>query len=213
VRAMPKISLEPHDAPETLVYKYFYDKVIGSQPISYKGKPVPFQFSYNKEQAGQTKIVLAFVRPLLSTNLRHIGDDIKVKNLSTNNFERVTIGEPFEALWTLNVESESRDAVYYIFQQLRARFGRTGCIRSPLYIEHTRMPRYDHIGDNSLYKEETDMFMFIGKLGFRTYMRLSGGIPDPTYEPRPPIEEINLTMSTGDKILLEEVIDDGSQSS
>lgn len=188
---MSKISLQPHDAPEILVYKYFHDKL--NAVLTYKGSPVPFKFEHDTTTTVYPHARLEFVRHIVSKNLRYIGDDIVIKNLDTQMFEKVSIGEPFEAIWVLAVEAKTRDAVYNLLQQIRVKLGRTGCIREPQYIEHTRADRYDHFGTNALYKGESEETRFVGKLGLRVYMRMAGGIPDPTYEPRPQIEEISLS--------------------
>lgn len=189
---MSKISLVPLDAPETLVYKYFLNKVTTGGQITYQSTNVPFVFENGKNSDVYPQIRLEFIRFITTNSSRYIGDSIVVKNLETNLFEKVSIGEPFEAVWGLAVEAKTRDAVYYLLQQIRNRMGRTGCQRDPIYIEHSRMNRYDYFGTNSLYKAESEELHFVGRLGFRAYMRIAGGIPDPNYEPRPEVEEINM---------------------
>lgn len=188
---MPKISLKPDSAPELLLYKYFKDIIETGQLVTYKNKTVPFMFGSKKKPDTYPHIRLDFVRFVKTDRLRYIGDDVVVLDTQSNLYHNVTIGEPQTSIWTLSIEANTRDAVYTLLATLRAKFRRTGCIYEPVYIEHSREDRYDFIGTNELIKGESDELMYIGKLGFRLYTRLSGGYPIADYEPRPPVQQIN----------------------
>jgi hypothetical protein len=202
---MPKLPLEPHSSPETEIYRYFYNKLYDTtdpdNPVSrlkVGTKTINFLFS-SSDTTDYPRVYLEYIRRKFTpSRYRHVGDDVVVLNNTTGLFERVSIGEPHEAFWGLSIESKSRDENYMIAQQIRVLLGRVGCVREPVYVEHGRETMYDLTEDNSLYKEESDSLIFKERIGYRTYMRLSGGYVDPTYEPRPPIEEIGVDANVND---------------
>lgn len=195
---MPKIPLEPMSAPKILVYKYFYDKLSGK--LNYDGDDVAFHFSKEKADMTKTCVYLEFYRRIPSSNLRYIGDSVVAQRVSDGLYQEVTIGEPYECYWKLVVASaDSRDACFTVDQQIRALMGRTGCVYEPMYVSHERYDSLDFDGDNSLMKNEADALVYETTIGYRTYMRLSGGVPNPDYEPRPLVEEIILTLEVDEQ--------------
>ena len=205
---MPKIPLEPNGAPIVEAYKYFHDKLFGK--ITYKGKVVAFDFESNRDKPTYPMVYLDFYRQKPTTNLRYIGDEVKVRNLETGNFELRTIGEPFEGYWKVVVEGLTREANFAVDQQIRVLMGRTGCVYTPFYIEHSRYDTIDWEGDNSLVKKDSDKFLYVHQIGYRVYFRLSGGYMIDTYLPTPPVEDIVLTIEVDQTVSEEVTINDES---
>lgn len=204
---MPKIPLEPMSAPKILVYKYFYDKLHGK--LSYDGESVDFHFSKEKADLTKTCVYLEFYRKIPSSNRRYVGDTIVAQRVSDGLYQEVTIGEPYECYWKVVISSsDSRDACFEVDQQIRSLMGRTGCIYDPVYVSHDRYESLDFDGDNNLMKEEADTLLYENTIGYRTYMRLSGGVPNPDYTPRPIVEEISLTLEVDEKFSREVTIRD-----